>query len=271
MATTDRAGITRGGPRGGTEWADMGDSFTLQNHATVTATTTPNNLAAYTVTRPNAAILTAQSAGGGVLQTVVDDFLDASNVIQTLYGFQVQASSVLAPQSTLTLSLSVYRQVGTLGVTVTGGVPITSITLAVGLTQPIPSGQTLTLTNAAGNTQVVTLSAAAVFGQKVIPISSVTPANTYAIGNPAVWQVGGQAAFGWLAAGGGTPLFAAGASVLAPGLTGNTSLITTGGSAAGTVGNSALSLQAGDSVVATIVTSAGTVVVPVCNVQPLIS
>lgn len=268
MGLTDRRAESQGGPRGGTCWFDCGDSFTLQNHAAVTASVTANNLVAQIVTRPNAAFM-----NGSQLVTVNDDALDATNVIQTLYGFQISMGAVLAASSILTLSMSAYRSVGALGVQVTGGVAITAITLAApGLDQPLPSGSVLTLTNAAGNTQAVTLSAAAAFGQTILGINSVTPANTYAVGNQASWQVGNQAAFGWLnGAGGGTPTFPAFISALSPALTGNTALITTGGSAAGTVGNAGLPVQAGDALVVTLVTSSSTVSVPVCAIQPLLT
>lgn len=267
MGLTDRRAESQGGPRGGTCWFDTGDSFTLQNHATVTATTTPNNLVAQTVTRPNQAIM-----NGALLVTVNDEALDATNVIQTLYGFQITAGAVLAPASTLTLSLSVYRQIGSVQTALTNGVAVTNIALQAPLNQPLPSGSVVTLTNAAGNSTTATLSAAAAFGATNLAINSLTPANTYGVGSQITWQVGNQAAFGWLnGAGGGTPTFPAFTSVLAPPLTGNTSLVTTGGSAAGTVGNSGLPVNAGDSLVVTLVTSSGTVVVPVSNLQPLLT
>jgi hypothetical protein len=267
VGLTDRRAESEGGPRGGTCWFDTGDSFTLQNHATITANTTLNQLCAQTVTRPNLAFLK-----GSQLVTINDDALDATNVIQTLYGFQITMGAALAASAALTLSMSVYRVVGALATAITGGVAITSATLAApGLAQPLPSGSVLTLTNAAGNTQAVTLSAAAAFAQQILAINSVTPANSYAVGNMAVWQVGNQAAFGWLNSGAGTPTFPAFASALGPPLTGNTSLITTGGSAAGTVGNAALPVQAGDSLIVNLVTSAGTVIVPISNLQPLLT
>jgi hypothetical protein len=250
MGLKERATISMGGPDGGSTWSDMGDGFTLQNHASVTATTTPNILPGQTITQPNTLIV-----GGGA----APDQLQAGTAIQTLYGAQLTTPAGLAASSILTLAVSVYRNLG-LGTALASGVAITQINLKAPLISPMPSGQVISLSNVSGNTTSATLSAAAVIGQQIVFINSLTPANLYPVTSYAVVQVGNNQAFGWLnGAGGGTPYIPLNASLLMPAIAANTA-ITNGG----------VALNPGDEIAVTLVTSSSTVSVPVCNIQPLI-
>lgn len=270
MGLPDRFTIAKGGPRQGTCWDDEGDSFTLQNHATISATTTvPGLFAAQTVTRPNPFI-----AAGNVVESILET-VDATQIIQTLYGFQVTASVLQAALTNLTLTLSVYRTVGQQSGAGASGT--TSLPLKLALTGAIPSGSTLTITKVDGSASTtVTTSAAAARGDTSIAVTSVNLTG-YADGSNLSWQVGNNPAFGWIGGSGGTPAFPVGVSVVSPAVAANTSLITSGAVAwpspnGVTAANAAgIPVQWGDSLMLNCVTSSSTATVQVLNIQPLLS
>jgi hypothetical protein len=249
MGLKERAEVAVGGPDGGSTWGDEGDSFTLQNHTAVTATTTANILPGQTITLPNTTL-----AGG----LAAPDQLQPGVAIQTLSGAQISSPAGLAAASNLTLALSVYRNIG-LGVALTASVAVTQLTLKAPLVSPMPSAQTIALTNSAGNTTTATLSAAAVVGQQIVFINSLTPANAYSTASYAIIQVGNNQAFGWLSSGSGTPLFPVNATLSMPAIAANTAII-----------NGGIPLIPSDMIAVTLQTSSSTVSVPVCNIQPLI-
>jgi hypothetical protein len=248
MGLKERAEISVGGPDGGSTWGDEGDGFTLQNHATVSATTTPNILPMQTITQPNTVL------PGGL---TAPDYLQPGVGIQTLYGAQISSPAGQAAFSNLSLTVGVYRNLG-LGTALASGVAITQLNLKTPLVSPMPSGQTIALTNPAGNTTTATLSAAAIVGQQVVFINSLTPGNAYSTASYAIILVGNAQAFGWLAAGAGTPLFPVNSTLVMPALT-NTAIM-----------NGGLTLAPGDSICCTIVTASSTATVAIANVQPLI-
>jgi hypothetical protein len=248
MGLKERAEISVGGPDGGSTWGDEGDGFTLQNHATVTATTTANILPMQTITRPNTVLAGGLSA---------PDQLQAGVGIQTLYGCQVSSPAGQAAFTNLSMTVGVYRNIG-LGVALASGVAITQLTLASPLVSPMPSGQTIALTSPSGSTTTATLSAAAIVGQQVVFINSLTPGAAYSTASYAIILVGNAQAFGWLASGTGTPLFPVNSNLVMPALT-NTAIV-----------NGGLTLSPGDSICCTLVTASSTAVCAVSNLQPLI-
>jgi hypothetical protein len=279
MGLTDRSTQSIGGPRGGTTWFDCGDSFSLATIAgsttpsTVITTTQPGLIVCQTVTRPNPFIATT-------LGTIVSyqDVLDSTNIVQTLYGFQVTSAVVMQSTIHLTLTMSVYRVVGlTSGAGASG---TTSITLKSALTQAIPDESTLTITKVDGSastTATVGPDVGAFAGATTIPVDSVNLTG-YADSSFIVWQVGNGPAFGWTAgAGAGTPAFPAGASIVAPAVAANTSLVTTGAIGWGGPGGTtaalaaALPVQAGDALVLNILTDSSTVTAQPMNIQPLMT
>jgi hypothetical protein len=276
MGLTDRSSEAIGGPRGGTAWFDCGDSFTLagngtNGHTSFTVTTTlPGNIAAQTVTRPNSFYLNYNQP------LAYQDFLDSTQLIQTLYGFQVTASAAMGAQTTLNLSMSVYRTVGTLSGA--GGAATTSVPLTNPLTQAIPSGSTLTITkvDSSGTSASLTTSAVANAGATSIPITSANLTGYATLSNIS-WQVGNNPAFGWLASGTGTPAFPLGVSVVTPIIAANTSLITSGvipwpaPNGTTTAQTGCLPMQFGDGIVVTCTASSGTVTCQVLNIQPLMT
>ena len=73
---------------------------------------------------------------------------------------------------------------GTLASALTSGTPYTALALAAALTANLAIGQALTLINSAGNTVSATVAApGALAGATTIPITSLTPTNTYGIGS----------------------------------------------------------------------------------------
>jgi hypothetical protein len=282
MGLTDRSSEAIGGPRGGTAWFDCGDSFSLATIAgsttpsTVITTTQPGLIVCQTVTRPNPFYLSSLSSS----QTY-GDVLDATNVIQTLYGFQVTAAVVMASSIHLTLTMSVYRVVGlTSGAGASG---TTSITLKAPLTQAIPDESTLTITKVDGSASTTTTigpDVGVAAGATTIPVDSVNLTG-YADSSFIVWQVGNAYAFGWAAgAGAGTPAFPVGASIIAPAnttpATGNSSLVAGTAAWPGPGGTTTalaagLPVQAGDALVLNIVTDSATVTAQPMNIQPLLT
>lgn len=270
MGLKERMEQSKGGPDGQSTWGDEGDGFTLQNHASVTATTTANWLPMQTITQVDTQL------AGGEAQT---DVLTPGAAIQRLNGCQISfvttAGAVYAASAVLTLAVGVYRNIG-LGAALASGVPVTALTPAAPLLAPIPSGQTIALTNAAGNTTTATTSAAVTAGALNIPINSLTPANNYAAKTSyAALLVGGMPCFGWLyTAGGGfagaagqtgTPVLPQNASMAMPAIGSNTALVTPVG---GT--GSYMQVLPGDLCSVLLQTSAGSVILPLANLQPLL-
>lgn len=73
---------------------------------------------------------------------------------------------------------------GTLASALTSGSPYTSLPLAAGLPAPLAVGQSLTLIDAGGDTQVVSVAApGAAVGATSIPVASFTASATFAIGS----------------------------------------------------------------------------------------
>lgn len=269
MGLRERMEVSTGGPDGGPTWGDEGDGFTLQNHASVTASGTANLLPVQTITQPNTMLPNGQTQV---------DYLTPGTSIQSLFGAQITPTTTsgasFSAATNLTLALTVYRTLK-LGAALTNGVAITSLPLAYPLLSPMVSGATVVLTNASG-TQTATLSAAAAAGSTSLAINSLTPSSTYAVASTfAVTQVGNGPCFGWLynTGGGftgfsgqnGTPQLAAQASVLMPSIGSNTALVTP---VNGT--GSFLPVAAGDVIVCLLQTSSSTVVLPIANIQPLL-
>lgn len=275
MALTERAIQSVGGPRGGSTWSDSGNGFAVSGGgtngpATFTATTTlPGLMAVQTIGRPNPFYL---NYGQGLAN---QDFLDSTQIFQTLYGFQVSSSVVFAAAATLTMTMSVFRTVALLSGA--GGNPVTSMPIKAPITQAIPSGSTLTITNSAGTATSLTTSAITPAGATAIPISSVSLA-AFADSNSISWQVGNGPAFGWIAPATGTPVFPQGVSVVAPIVAANTSVITAGAlpwpapNGTTTAQAGALPLQAGDTLMLNLVTSSSTVAgIPLIDIEPIIT
>lgn len=268
MAYTDRAAEAIGGPRGGTTWFDCGDSFTLQNHASVTATTTNNLLPMQTVTRPNTFFLKgAYGTGPSTIETYYDVLNTTDNWIQSIYGFQLTLATSLAASTVLRLTMSVYGSVGTLAANLVAPTAVTTITLASGLTRPLPNGTVLTLTATDGTTATVTLSAAAVLGQTILSITSFTSAKTFNSAVAITWQVGNGPCFGWRSTADGdtgTPNFPGLVGIVSPAISANTSLVGNGT-------NLALPVQPGDSMFLNLKVDSTTLVIPIGNIQPLMT
>lgn len=270
MAIKIRKGVATGGPDGQSSWEDQGDNFTLQAHSAITAGTTAAVFVMQTICKPHTAIC------GGELP----DYLAPGVAIQTLAGFQVSTpGTAIAAQSTVSLDFSVYRNIG-LGVALASGVAITQVVAATPLLAPIPSGSTLRVTNAAGNSTTFTTSALVAAGQTVIPINSATPGNAYATGSAGyvngtalVLQVGNGPVFGWIsagasgswpdggagAAGSGTPVFPVNTSVLTPAITANTALV-----------NSMLPVAVSDQLQVLLQKDSSTVSWQIQNIQPVL-
>jgi hypothetical protein len=274
MGLKERAEISVGGPDGQGTWGDEGDSFTLQNHTTISVTTTaPGPFPAQTITRGNTIM-----AGN---QLAPDTLPNAGAPIQTWSGIQVSnGATSMAAATNLNFYFRVCRNIG-LGTAITASVAITQITSGSPLVAPIPSGASIYLTNVTGNTQTVVTSAAVAAGQTIIPITSVTPGSAYPTGTPglmngtsAVLAVGGlgtnltsstggaittDACFGWLVANTGTPLFPANGTVIAPALATNTAVV-----------NGMLTMCESDNLQVFLITGSSTFTMQVVNCQPLL-
>jgi hypothetical protein len=271
MGLPDRVGQAWGGPRGGTSWEDLGDSFTLQNHTTISATTSaPGLFPAYTVTRRNPFY-----NNSGIAQSLNSDNLDQTDLIQTCYGFQVSSSVVQAPLTNLTITLSVYRTIGTLAVN--PNATVTSLILSLPLTQTIVTGSSVQLTNVTtGAVTTLTTSGSSPAGGTTLNITST--AINIPVGSTLTWQVGNTYAFGWLgvsSGSGGTPAFPVGGSILAPANTSNP-FVVVGPTGAGwfaqtTIQTGFIPVQEGDVLMINTLTATGTATVNVLNIQPLIT
>jgi hypothetical protein len=168
------------------------------------------------------------------IDTSSQDSKPTANPIWRLQGAQVAitGATAQAAQSTLNFGIVVYHNFGTLGAQITNaGGNLTTLTVASpGLNAPMPSGQTFTLTNAAGTVQTWTTTAAVGRYALSIPVSSQTPTGTNAIGNAFIGFLGGPTnngiQFGWLASGSGTPALYLNQSTTLPAVNAN---ITAGG------------------------------------------
>jgi hypothetical protein len=105
MAMKDRAAESIGGPDGQSTWWDNGTSFTIQNHAAVSATTTPNNLIMGMVPIPSKAI-----PGGNN-----PDALATGLPIQSVSACYLALTAALTAQATLSLTMSIWRSGAQLG------------------------------------------------------------------------------------------------------------------------------------------------------------
>jgi hypothetical protein len=278
MAITTRSAQSVGGPRGGTAWFDSGEGFLLATIAgsttptTVITTTQPGLIPMQVISRPNPFFLTTL---GSVATN--QDVLDPTTILNTLYGFQVAASVVQAATIHLTLNLSVFRTVGLLSGAGTSA--MTSIPLKAALTQAIPTAATLTITRVDGSATgtTLTLSAAAPAGATTLAVNSVNLSNAqFADGAYITYQVGGGPAFGWIAgAGAGTPTFPVGATVMAPAIAANTSLVTPASATwlgpGGTATTAGIPLQAGDVLVLNVLTDSSTVTASPIMIETLVS
>lgn len=219
MAVKLRSAISVGGPKlTASSWWDGGESLAF---AAISATTTLQIFAIRILP-----LDTSSSVSGG-------ESLSFGEPIQRLMGAEIAfpvigTSGGVAASSTTTLGVGVYHNFGKISTALTNaGGAITSIAVASpGVSAPMPSGQTFYLTVAAGGTsQLYTTSAAVQVGALSIPVTSITPSSTYAIGTPISGLLGGTIAFGWLAAGSGTPAFAQNVSVSMPAMTGTTNTL----------------------------------------------
>lgn len=272
--------LLNAGPDGGSAFVDNGDSFTLQNHGSITASTTLANFPMQTVTQADSQVaggMTPGSPGSSLVPT--SGVASAILPIQRLNGAQITLASVLVPTTTLAIGIRVMRSIDTLGsqIAAAGGA-LTSIPLARPLSTALVSGATFVLTNAAaGTAQTWTTSAAVAAGSLSIPVTSQTPSATFTAGTKLVFQVGNMPAFGWSPAappsgftgvgtsGTGTPTLPASGSVLLPAFSANAQVITPGNAGSYVV------LFPGDDIELLLQTSSGTTAIPVGNVQPLIA
>lgn len=222
MAGKRRALIAIGGPAlNDSTWDDFGEAlpFAAFTNST-TATILPINVAS--------------------LATLSPDSIPSGSAIGRLLGCQIAflaagTSGGVAASTISRLGVAVYRSFGTLTTQITNaGGALTSLAVSGGVNTALPSGQTFTLTTAAGaSPQVYTTSAAVLKGATSVPVNSITPTSTYAVGTPLVGIVGNAIAFGWPSTGDGgtgTPAFRQNFSVAMPANTaaGNPALNTTG-------------------------------------------
>jgi hypothetical protein len=262
MALRGRESVAVGAPDGGSTWADAGEAFTIAGGLTTTTATTGGvTLPVTTISKPNSIVYGYPSP----------DYVQPGGAFQSLYGFQISTVAAMAAASNLSLYFQVQRNIG-IGVPIVGGVAITTFTPAQALVAPLASGQTIVLTNAAGNTQNIVTSASVPALAQIIPINSVTPANSYVaspvgdvVGSSAITLVGNAGLFGWLAAAAGTPAIPANSSIVTPALT-NIALVTLPQTT-----TPFLPLQLSDQIQLVLITASSTATVQILNSQSLIS
>jgi hypothetical protein len=255
MAIKHRSIIAQGGPDlNQSGWWDMGEalSFAAFSNST-TATILPIAITAFNTT----------SSATGV------ETLPFNAGIYRLQGAQLAFMAAgtaggLAASSISTLGIAVYRAFGELNAQITNaGGALTSLAIAApGVNTAMPSGQTFTLTTAAGATpQVWTTSAAVAVGALTIPVTSTTPSATYAAGTDLNGQVGNNILFGWLnGAGGGSMAFGQNESNPLPAIT--ATFTAAGASTTGDPYGPYLVLMPGDIVALYGITSSSTFSVP---------
>lgn len=275
MALKELWEVSVGGPDGQGTWGDEGDSFTLQNHSTISMTTTaPGAFPAQTVTRVNTA-LPGQSGGP------LPGTLAAGAAIQTISGFQCSnGQTAMAAASNVNFGIRVTRNIG-LGVALTN-TTITSFVPGAPLLAPIPSGASIYFTNPTGTTFTAVTSALVPAGSTIVPVTSVSTGAAFPVGAPGamagtsvVLAVGGlgtqitnatpqvpstgDLAFGWLVSGAGTPVFPANSSVLMPALAANIAVV-----------NGMLPMAASDNIQVYLITTSSTFTMQVMTIQPLL-
>jgi hypothetical protein len=252
MALKVRELISTGSPDNQSSYMDQGENSPI---AAATVTTAVVATPAQIVASTDLQLADGSYPGGTIAGGVA---------IQRLNGAQVNLLTLLAAATNFNFGVSVNRT-AQLGAAITASVAITQVQFQYPLLSPMPSGQTFVVTNAAGNTQSFTSSAAVPAGSLIAPVNSVTPGNAYVVGNPVVFQVGAMACFGWLASGVGTPVFPAKATVPMPPILANTALVTPIG---GT--GSYLPLASGDRIEVLTNTASSTVTLPAGLLQLLV-
>ena len=204
MAAKHRLLISAGGPRlSESGWFDFGEGLTFAAFTNgTTATITP-----ITILPQNTSTVDALGTTDGVCR------LQGGQIAFMAAG----TSGGVAASSISTLGLAAYRSFATLSAQITAaGGALTSLAVTP-VSTTLPSGQTFTVTTAAGGTpQVWTTSAAVAVGATSIPVSSQTPSATYAVGTGLIGQVGNNIYCGWLNSAAGTPAFAQNGSVRLP-------------------------------------------------------
>jgi hypothetical protein len=216
-----RAAIATGGPNlnDSAYWRLGGDlsfaAFTNTSTATIKPITIIDLLTSSTASGGGGSTTGGLGVGVGRLQGGQIAFMAAGT------------SGGVGALSSSTLGIAVYRNFCTLATQITAaGGPLTSLSVTA-VNTVLPSGQTFTLTTAAGGTpQVWTTSAAVAVGATSIPVNSATPSATYAVGTECVGQVGSNLAFGWLNSGSGLPAFPQNGAISLPAITANTLLNT---------------------------------------------
>ena len=221
-------------------WIDTGETFVF---ATFTSTSTATIYPFMIIQQPTSAFAS----------------IDAGAPIMRLQGGQlaITGATAMAAQTTLDCGLVVYHSFATLATQITNaGGALTSLNVTA-LNAAMPSGQTFTLTNAAGTVQTWTLSAAAVRGATTLAVNSQTPTGTNAVGNQIIGLNGNGILFGWLHPT-GTPAFPVYGSVIMPAQ--NTNILAGGGNTVGDPVGPYVYLFPGD-ILALYTTSAGSVTV----------
>ena len=102
-----------------------------------------------------------------------------TNVGATLWATAIQSASANAAITYVSVGLGA----GTLSVGLTSGNTYTSLTLNAGTPGAIANGQSLTLINSAGGTQVVTANPGEVMGATTIRVNSFMASANFAIGS----------------------------------------------------------------------------------------
>lgn len=98
-------------------------------------------------------------------------------------GLNLWATALQTPGVSAAITfVEVGAGVGTLSVALTSGTMYTSITLGAGITAAIANGQSLTLIDSTGDTQVITATGNSI-GDNIINVSSFTANANYGIGS----------------------------------------------------------------------------------------
>jgi hypothetical protein len=214
MSQKLRSAVSYGGPNlSDSMWTDNGETGYF---AAITSTSTPTFIPISIVPQDTSSIdnLPGLTVGAS---------------INRLQGGQyaVISGTGMAVQPTLNLGLVIVRKFCTLSAQLTNaGGAITSLPVTA-VVSPIPSGASLTITNATPTLQTWVTTAAVLPGATAIPVTSQTPSATFPAGLGVDGFVGGGSAtapailFGWVVGGTGTPAFAAYQSYLLPAITAN--------------------------------------------------
>lgn len=155
--------------------------------------------------------------------------LTVGSRIMRLQGgqFAVISGTGMAAQTTLNLGLVVVRTFCTLSAQIAAaGGALTSLPVTA-VVSPIPSGASLTITNATPTLQTWVTTAAVLPGATSIPVTSQTPSATFPSGLGLMGFVGGGSAtapsilYGYSSGGSGTPAFPAYGFIQLPGISAN--------------------------------------------------